>query len=616
MIIQSASIKNYKSFFESEKLELRTGFNILVGQNDAGKSACLEVLSMRAGDRPHLSQKSVPNKGDTPFGSSSIGMEIVVQPEELWRILEKHINSFYLPGINGTAEQNISLINKIISAPVTFEYQFSSGAPIFAAIKGFNDKVARAITDKRNAIAIPSHIDLEKHQIVSNIPAQMMNVSDTLPFKLVEHLRDLIYAFSAERLNIGESGVGATTQLASNAQNLSEVLHYLQSSSPTTFEEYNRLVSIVLPHIKQITVPPVSANTSRILLWPIDEATHRNDLTVSLSDSGTGISQVLAIIYVVLTAPSPRVILIDEPQSFLHPGAIRKLVEILKVDFANHQYITATHSQIVIASSDPSTIHLLIKKEGVSKIYPISLNDARDSRLLMTEIGASLSDVFGADNILWVEGPTEAICIPRIVNRLKKRTLLGTAIIPVRSTGDFQSKHAKAILEIYDRLSNSASLIPPAVGFLLDREDRDQGEIEDLIRQSKGKIHLTNRRMFESYLLENEGICYVLNSHLQNSRTSIKEQDLANWKRDHMWDRKYFSKEIPDKTETNWTKEVHAAKYLQDLFISISNATVQYNKIQDGIALTEWNISNRQANLEELADIVLEILDKNPNAGV
>jgi len=52
---------------------------------------------------------------------------------------------------------------------------------------------------------------------------------------------------------------------------------------------------------------------------------------VPLSESGTGVGQVLAILYVVFTSEYPRTIVIDEPQSFLHPGAVRKLFEARRV---------------------------------------------------------------------------------------------------------------------------------------------------------------------------------------------------------------------------------------------------------------------------------------------
>lgn len=48
-------------------------------------------------------------------------------------------------------------------------------------------------------------------------------------------------------------------------------------------------------------------------------------------------------------------IVIDEPQSYLHPGAAKKLIEILQ-EFPQHQYFIATHSAEIIAAANPSTI--------------------------------------------------------------------------------------------------------------------------------------------------------------------------------------------------------------------------------------------------------------------
>lgn len=55
----------------------------------------------------------------------------------------------------------------------------------------------------------------------------------------------------------------------------------------------------------------------RASLWNIDPDTEREDLTVPLSESGTGVGQVLAILYVVFTSEYPRTIVIDEPLAAL-----------------------------------------------------------------------------------------------------------------------------------------------------------------------------------------------------------------------------------------------------------------------------------------------------------
>lgn len=85
-------------------------------------------------------------------------------------------------------------------------------------------------------------------------------------------------------------------------------------------------------------------------------------------------------------------------------------------------------------------------------------------KLCLRELGASLGDVFGADRVLWVEGPTEELCYPKILRSLGRRRLAATVILAVRSTGEFEGRHADAILDIYSRVSNSAVYFHPQSG--------------------------------------------------------------------------------------------------------------------------------------------------------
>ena len=43
MRISSFKIKNYKSFLEPEKITFDKGFNLIIGQNNVGKTALLEA---------------------------------------------------------------------------------------------------------------------------------------------------------------------------------------------------------------------------------------------------------------------------------------------------------------------------------------------------------------------------------------------------------------------------------------------------------------------------------------------------------------------------------------------------------------------------------------------
>jgi predicted ATPase len=156
-------------------------------------------------------------------------------------------------------------------------------------------------------------------------------------------LRSRIYRFDAQRGGSGSCQVGSNPILHPTANNLPEVLSILQGNTPL-IQEFNDLVHRIFPSVFRVSVRPLVNNVVEILVWTDALQSKRIDLAIPLSESGTGVGQVLSLLYVVLTAKYSQTIIIDEPSSFLHPGAARKLIEILK-EFPQHQYIIATHSR-------------------------------------------------------------------------------------------------------------------------------------------------------------------------------------------------------------------------------------------------------------------------------
>ncbi|MFX9711404.1 hypothetical protein ABTO94_20085, partial [Acinetobacter baumannii] len=78
--------------------------------------------------------------------------------------------------------------------------------------------------------------------------------------------------------------------------------------------------------------------------------------------------------------------------------------------------------------------------QGESSVHTIDKNKLDDLRRVLVEIGASFSDVFGFDRAVWVEGPTEEVCFPMILRKLRGGTPLGVIFVAVKNTGDFERK--------------------------------------------------------------------------------------------------------------------------------------------------------------------------------
>jgi hypothetical protein len=433
------------------------------------------------------------------------------------------------------------------------------------------------------------------------------NQDSSLDF--ANHLLGSIYSFKAERLKVGVSRFGKNSILSPDAANLPEVLNILQGDT-SRFKRFNSYIAKVFPQIFQVTVRPSPNRESdlEIVVWNEDPEMERSDLAVPLVECGTGISQVLAILYVVLTADIPKVIIIDEPNSFLHPGAAKKLIEIFK-EHPQHQFIISTHSPSTLAASNPKTIHVVRIKDAESSIETIDLTETNNQQAYLAEIGVKLSDVFGADNILWVEGKTEEICFPKIVEKMSGVSLMGTTIAAVVNTGDFYKKrNPELIFSVYEKLCKGKGLLPPAIGFVFDSEKLSSKEKQDLKRRSNDKVIFLPRRMFENYLLNAKAISQLLDTEL--GEFDLSEQVIIDWLAQNKWDRQYLDQRLAkDKTENEWLVGVDGAKLLKNLLSDLTNGKLAFDKIKHSVFLCTWIIENSFEDLNEIQEMLLSVLN-------
>ena len=102
MNISEIKIINYKSFIETPVLRFSDGFNVIVGQNNVGKTALLEALSTTFQNKPHLSAKTKPTPSSAVNNSSRIEFSIALSGESLHEILQERLGGYRFPYKKGT----------------------------------------------------------------------------------------------------------------------------------------------------------------------------------------------------------------------------------------------------------------------------------------------------------------------------------------------------------------------------------------------------------------------------------------------------------------------------------------------------------------------------------
>jgi hypothetical protein len=398
--------------------------------------------------------------------------------------------------------------------------------------------------------------------------------------------------------------------LDADIKNLPEVLNSLQGLPPLR-DKLNEYIREIFPHVDHVSVRPVDQHGDiRVLIWPHGIGA-RDDLAIPLSESGTGIGQVLAMLYVVLAAEQPQIFLIDEPQSFLHPGAARKLIEILRIH-AQHQFIVSTHSPEIISAAEPRRIVLVQKVGSESRVETIDGKKQQFLTLMLRELGIRLSDVFGADRVLWVEGKTEELCFPLIL-KYHSVPLRGTAILAVSSTGDFDRRRASLAIDVYQRLSNGAGLLPPAVGFVFDADSRTDEARVRFKKESQNLAEFLPRRMYECYLLNPMAIATVLTRSVGRE---ISTEAIQAWLDLNKADGKYYPRGSGRTADgrADWLQNIDGANFLSDMFQELSNNTVEFQKTTHSVRLTEYLLENKPEALNEVRDLLVELLTRNQDS--
>ena len=110
----------------------------------------------------------------------------------------------------------------------------------------------------------------------------------------------------------------------------------------------------------------------------------------------------------------PKILLVEEPESFLHPPAVRSAREALYkiAELENWQVMITSHSPIFIDVSKPHTTIIRVEKnEGATKIFSTEKanfsDDERERLQMIRNCHPTINEFFFANKVILVEGDTE-----------------------------------------------------------------------------------------------------------------------------------------------------------------------------------------------------------------
>lgn len=392
-------------------------------------------------------------------------------------------------------------------------------------------------------------------------------------------------------------------------------MHTLATGHGTIKKRLTEHLRAIFPTFGDVTVGTKlnQSQTSEILIWPTEDMRFA-ELGFPLTASGTGLGQVLAILGVVMTT-NKSVIVIDEINSFLHPGAVKALLRLFHTEYSHHQYIISTHYPEVISFSNPTTVHLVSREGYRSRVTALDLEKIDDLREVSLQLGFSMADVFSADQIIWVEGPSEELCFPLLYQAFAQRSLPPTTkILSVVTTGDFLRKRDRALIwEIYESLSRKATPLVSNVKFSFDSEKMDDKAKDDLIQEAGSALNFLPRRHLECYLIDPPSIAEFIRERDEclsdDSESRLIEKVTIELTR-LAAEKEFCMKKWNGNLNNNaWLSIVDAANLIKGVCNTVSQCRVSFHKNRDSLRLLQLVIKNNRTQVQELGEYVQQLVD-------
>lgn len=193
------------------------------------------------------------------------------------------------------------------------------------------------------------------------------------------------------------------------------------------------------------------------------------------------------------------IIVIDEPEIYLHPDVQRQLLNILRSNSAD--VLLATHSVEIMGEADPSEILLVTKGTRSAK----RLKDVAGVQLALESLGSSqnvtLTHLARTKKILFVEGMDDYKRIRRFAKKLGRDELAAGNQVTAFESGGFSSweKIRSFAWGLKNTINASISIFA-----VYDRDYYCSEEIEATLASLRAELtfaHVHQRKEMENYLL-------------------------------------------------------------------------------------------------------------------
>ena len=404
MKLESIRVENVGGFVTAE-FDLSES-RVLVGENNSGKTSLLRILDwvFNGADEQLFRQRRALSEGE----------QKLLVPARMTRnkarrvFLRVHLTDGRVArgyhGRNGVAELRIQF------------RQSSTYAKLTAPTKG------EAATSEPKALQLL--LQLQRAYCAMYVPAardsQSRLFKESLESAIASHLGKVLITQGRGRV---PKQVATFKRVAGQLQNVGNgpVAEVWQQATTHLRGVFDPTASFRLEFTQDDLIDFLADHVKPTFSMGVHD---KNGVGPDLLGSGTQSMLAIALTQLAFSASERQLLLLEEPEAFLHPGAQRALASQVLGAPGSLQMLITTHGPHVLAEAEPRNV-VVLRKHGVFPAAAVTeMQESKDRNHLSTFAAEAMFD----RSILLVEGPGDVAFFERL-----RRKLVGVIPIAVLS---------------------------------------------------------------------------------------------------------------------------------------------------------------------------------------